>query len=119
MTQHLTTIFGVAGPAAVALAAWLTNEWSKRRADRYQRKEQRYAVHVEALQGFYSTTGPTQAAQLKQSFIVELNKWWLHCPAHDVKVTCELASHSTRLLAFGSGRANSTVRNRFGRPARL
>lgn len=80
MTQHLTAIIGVAGPVTVALVAWLTNELSKRRADRYQRKEQRYAALVEALHGFYTNTEPTLAARLKQGFLVELNKCWLYCP---------------------------------------
>jgi hypothetical protein len=68
-------------PLAGAAFAWFWNERSRRISDEYERKEQKYAVLIECLQGFYShVSGGQRGRELKAQFLSELNKCWLYCP---------------------------------------
>ena len=68
-------------PLAGVAFAWFWNERSKRIADEYERKEQKYTALIECLQGFYShMSGQQRGRELKAQFLTELNKCWLYCP---------------------------------------
>ena len=70
-------------PLLGAAIAWLTNEWRKRIADQYQRKEANYKELVRSLSGFY--TGAANAASMKAEFLSQLNISWLYCPDEVIK----------------------------------
>ena len=65
-------------PLFGAIVAWFTNEWRKRVADQYQRKEANYKEMLRALRGFY--VGIDNAQALKAEFLNQLNVSWLYCP---------------------------------------
>lgn len=65
-------------PLSGAVVAWYVNEWRKRLADQYQRKEANYKELIRALRGFY--VGAENAEQLKREFLNQLNVSWLYCP---------------------------------------
>ena len=65
-------------PLLGAVIAWFTNEWRKRVADQYQRKEANYKELVRSLRGFY--VGAAKADELKLEFLNQLNISWLYCP---------------------------------------
>lgn len=65
-------------PLLGAVIAWYTNEWRKRVADQYQRKEANYKELIRALQGFYE--GAPKSNELKVEFLNQLNISWLYCP---------------------------------------
>uniref|UniRef100_UPI003CFF8633 hypothetical protein n=1 Tax=Alcaligenes faecalis TaxID=511 RepID=UPI003CFF8633 len=65
-------------PLAGAVVAWFVNEWRKRVADQYQRKETSYKELLRSLKGFY--VGTTNTAQLRGEFLNQLNTAWLYCP---------------------------------------
>ncbi len=65
-------------PLLGAIVAWYANEWRKRVADQYQRKEANYKELVRALRGFYE--GARNADELKLEFLNQLNISWLYCP---------------------------------------
>lgn len=68
----------VALPLFGAVIAWFTNEWRKRIADQYQRKEANYKELLCSLRGFY--VGTENAQHLKAEFLNQLNISWLYCP---------------------------------------
>ncbi len=66
-------------PLLGAVIAWFINEWRKRLADQYQRKEANYRELVRSLRGFY--VGAEGGAQnMKAEFLNQLNISWLYCP---------------------------------------
>ncbi|WP_278487185.1 hypothetical protein [Achromobacter insolitus] len=65
-------------PLVGAVVAWFVNEWRKRVADQYQRKEASYKELLRSLRGFY--VGATSAPQLRSEFLNQLNTAWLYCP---------------------------------------
>lgn len=65
-------------PLLGAVIAWFTNEWRKRAADQYQRKEANYKELIRSLRGFY--VGAANADELKLEFLNQLNMSWLYCP---------------------------------------
>lgn len=65
-------------PLFGAVIAWFTNEWRKRVADQYQRKESNYKELLRALHGFYVTAENAQS--LRAEFLNQLNISWLYCP---------------------------------------
>lgn len=65
-------------PLLGAVIAWFTNEWRKRVADQYQRKEANYKELIRSLRGFY--VGAANADELKLEFLNQLNISWLYCP---------------------------------------
>ncbi|MEZ0122031.1 MAG: hypothetical protein AB9Q17_15010 [Candidatus Reddybacter sp.] len=68
-------------PLAVAVIAWLANEWRKRSWEEYQRKEDRYQELIKSLKGFYvSSWSPEEAKVHKNNFIDQLNLCWMYCP---------------------------------------
>ena len=65
-------------PLLGAVVAWFANEWRKRIADQYQRKEANYKELLRSLRGFY--VGASNANELKTEFLNQLNVAWLYCP---------------------------------------
>ncbi len=65
-------------PLVGAVIAWFMNEWRKRVADQYQRKEASYKELLRSLRGFY--VGATDAQSLRSEFLIQLNTAWLYCP---------------------------------------
>jgi hypothetical protein len=65
-------------PLLGAVIAWFTNEYRKRVADQYQRKEANYKELVRSLRGFYD--GAANASSMKAEFLNQLNISWLYCP---------------------------------------
>jgi hypothetical protein len=65
-------------PLLGAVVAWFTNEWRKRVAEQYQRKEANYKELVRSLRGFY--IGAANADDLKLEFLNQLNISWLYGP---------------------------------------
>jgi ABC-type multidrug transport system fused ATPase/permease subunit len=80
MIENWLTAVGFMVPVIVATVVWFLNERSKRAAEAYERKEQKYSALIEALQGFYESIDLEQARQQKSAFLSELNKCWLYCP---------------------------------------
>jgi hypothetical protein len=72
-----------AAPLLGAVVAWFVNEWHKRLADQYQRKEANYKELIKALRGFY--VGANNAEALKLEFLNQLNAAWLYCPDDIIK----------------------------------
>jgi hypothetical protein len=70
-------------PLLGAVAAWFANEWRKRVADEYQRKEANYKELVRSLRGFYA--GAANADAMKADFLNQLNTSWLYCPDGVIK----------------------------------
>lgn len=70
-------------PLLGAVIAWFTNEWRKRIADQYQRKEANYKELLRSLRGFY--VGASNADELKGEFLNQLNIAWLYCPDDVIK----------------------------------
>jgi hypothetical protein len=70
-------------PLLGAVVAWFTNEWRKRIADQYQRKEANYKELLRSLRGFY--VGASNADELKSEFLNQLNTAWLYCPDDVIK----------------------------------
>ena len=65
-------------PLIGAIIAWFINEWRKRLADQYERKETNYKEIVRSLRGFY--VGAANAEELKLEFLNQLSISWLYCP---------------------------------------
>ena len=65
-------------PLSGVVVAWFTNEWRKRVADQYQRKEANYKELLRSLRGFYE--GETHSEELQIEFLNQLNFSWLYCP---------------------------------------
>ena len=72
-----------AAPLLGAVVAWFVNEWRKRLADQYQRKEANYKELIKALRGFY--IGANNAEAMKLEFLNQLNAAWLYCPDDIIK----------------------------------
>ena len=70
-------------PLVGAVVAWFANEWRKRIADQYQRKEANYKELLRSLRGFY--VGANNADELKSEFLNQLNIAWLYCPDDVIK----------------------------------
>jgi len=96
-------------PLSGAVIAWYVNEWRKRLADQYERKEANYKDLIRALRGFY--VGASNAAELKLEFLNQLNISWLYCPAEviqrgyaflDTVHTQQLHSDEQKELALGA-----------------
>jgi hypothetical protein len=66
-----------------AVFAWFANEWRKRIAEQYQRKEANYKELVRSLRGFYVGAPDAEARMLE--FINQLNMAWLYCPDDVIK----------------------------------
>ena len=73
-----TDFWKFALPLFGAVVAWFTNEWRKRVADQYQRKEANYKELLRSLRGFY--VGAANGDELKLEFLNQLNISWLYCP---------------------------------------
>src|SRR5690625_7385319 len=70
-------------PLMVTVIAWLVNEWRKRVADQYQRKEESYKKLIHSLRGFYEEPDNDQGSNnnsLVSDFLEEINITWLYCP---------------------------------------
>ncbi|MES2229626.1 MAG: hypothetical protein V4540_17935 [Pseudomonadota bacterium] len=96
-------------PLLGAVVAWFTNEWRKRVADQYQRKEANYKELVRSLRGFY--VGAANADELKLEFLNQLNISWLYCPDEVIQKgyafletvhAREAKSDEEKQLAFGA-----------------
>ena len=96
-------------PLLGAVVAWFTNEWRKRVADQYQRKEANYKELVRSLRGFY--VGAQKADELKLEFLNQLNMSWLYCPDEVIERGYEFLetvhakqakSDADKELAFGA-----------------
>jgi len=96
-------------PLCGAVVAWYVNEWRKRVADEYQRKEANYKELIKALRGFY--VGAPNADSLRLKFLNQLNVSWLYCPADvirkgyaflDTVHAKQTHSDEEKELAFGS-----------------
>src|SRR4029077_1955972 len=61
----------------------VVNEWRKRVADEYQRKEANYKELLRSLRGFY--IGAPNAESMKAEFLNQLNASWLYCPDEVIK----------------------------------
>ncbi len=72
-----------AAPLFGAIVAWFVNEWRKRVWEQYQRKEESYKELLRCLKGFY--VGASNAAELKEEFLNQLNRCWLYCPDDVIK----------------------------------
>lgn len=70
-------------PLLGAVVAWFANEWRKRIADQYQRKETNYKELLRSLRGFY--VGASNDEELKREFLNQLNIAWLYCPDDVIK----------------------------------
>jgi hypothetical protein len=70
-------------PLIGAVIAWFANEWRKRVADQYQRKESSYKELLRSLRGFY--VGAVNAEDMKAEFLNQLNMSWLYCPDEVIK----------------------------------
>lgn len=70
-------------PLLGAVVAWFVNEWRKRLADQYQRKEANYKELLRSLRGFYY--GSENSDALKLEFLNQLNTAWLYCPDEVIK----------------------------------
>lgn len=70
-------------PLLGAVIAWFTNEWRKRVADQYQRKEANYKELLRSLRGFY--VSEAEAENMKAEFLNQLNASWLYCPDEVIK----------------------------------
>lgn len=86
-------------PLLGAVVAWFANEWQKRVAQQFERKEQRYTELLRSLRGFYA--GETDAEILKAEFLNQLNISWMYCP--DLVIT-----HAYAFLDTVRTGANST-----------
>lgn len=65
-------------PLVGAVIAWYSNEWRKRMADQYQRKEANYKELLRSLSGFYD--GTANGLHLRAEFLSQLTTAWLYCP---------------------------------------
>lgn len=72
-----------AAPLIGAVIAWFVNEWRKRIADQYQRKEANYKELLRTLNGFY--VGAPNSDTLRVAFLEQLNLAWLYCPDEVIK----------------------------------
>jgi hypothetical protein len=72
-----------AAPLVGAVVAWFTNEWRKRVADQYQKKEANYKEILRSLRGFY--VGAENAQALKSEFLNQLTIAWLYGPDDVIK----------------------------------
>ncbi len=70
-------------PLFGAIMAWFGNEWRKRIADQYNRKESNYRELISSLRGFYR--GSSNVESPKREFLNQLNLAWLYCPDHVIK----------------------------------
>ena len=73
-------VLKVSVPVLLAVTGWMLNESSKRRWERYKRKEERYIALLSSLKGFYVNADPTTAKEDKNTFIQQLSVAWLYCP---------------------------------------
>jgi hypothetical protein len=96
-------------PLLGAVIAWFTNEWRKRVADQYQRKEDNYKELIRSLRGFY--IGAANADELKLEFLNQLNISWLYCPDEVIQKgyafletvhARQVKSDEEKQLAFGA-----------------
>jgi hypothetical protein len=96
-------------PLLGAVVAWFANEWRKRVADQYQRKEENYKELVRSLRGFY--VGAANADELKLEFLNQLNISWLYCPDDVIRKgyafletvhARQIKSDEEKQLAFGA-----------------
>ena len=71
-------------PLLGAVVAWFANEWRKRIADQYQRKEANYKELLLSLRSFY--VDGKNAEELKREFLDQLNIAWLYCPDDVIKI---------------------------------
>src|SRR5690625_6401742 len=70
-------------PLMGTVIAWLVNEWRKRVADQYQRKEESYKKLIHSLRGFYEDSDNDKGSNNKSlvsDFLEEFNITWLYCP---------------------------------------
>ena len=70
-------------PLLGAILAWYINEWRKRLADQYQRKEANYKELLRSVRGFY--VGASNADELRREFLNQLSIAWLYCPDDVIK----------------------------------
>lgn len=81
MSEFLTPDFlQVFIPLVAAVIAWLANEFSKRKAEEYSKKEEKYRALLASLRGFYIGPTASPAREKKQDFLNLLDQCWLYCP---------------------------------------
>ena len=85
-------------PLVAAVIAWFVNEWSKRKWEEYQRKEERYNSLLTSLKGFYVGADPGTATEQKEEFLRQLVLSWMYCP----DVVIEAAYKFLELVAVGA-----------------
>jgi len=100
----------IAGLFAIVVAGttWVFNEYERREAQSFVRREKRYQRLVKALRGFYESG---EDAHKREAFLVELNLCWLYCPDAvirrgyaflDLVSTGSSSNSEQRLLAAGN-----------------
>jgi hypothetical protein len=104
-----TEFWKFALPLLGAVVAWFINEWRKRLADQYQRKEANYKELLRAFHGFYE--GAESANELKQEFLKQLSVSLLYCPDDVIRKgyafletvhAREMRSNADKERAFGA-----------------
>ena len=98
-------------PLIGAVVAWFWNEERKRADEEYVRKEKNYNVLVECLNSFYAgASSEAGSIQLRERFLVELNRAWLYCPDEVIRKayrfletvhTQKISSDEEKELALG------------------
>lgn len=85
MIDVLTSVdfWKFSAPLFGAVIAWFLNEWRKRAAEQYLRKEESYKELLLCLKGFY--IGAQNSSALKAEFLNQLNRCWLYCPDDIIK----------------------------------
>ena len=72
-------------PVLAAVVGWVVNESAKRRTELRQRKEERYRVLLDSLQGFGGSADPATSVQDRDRFLRQLELCWLYCPVSVVR----------------------------------
>ena len=72
-------------PVAGAVLIWFFNEFSKRRADHHQRKEDRYIALLNSLPGFMADADSGSSMQNREQFLRQMELCWLYCPSSVVR----------------------------------
>jgi len=70
---------------ASAVLIWGFNEFSKRRAERHQRKEEQYRALLYSMRGFMESANRSKSLQDREEFLHKLDLCWLYCPPKVVR----------------------------------
>jgi hypothetical protein len=96
-------IYSIIGSVCAVVLGWYFNERSRRTAEEYHRKEERYIKLLHDLPGFYEDPAEKEYVleEMKKEFIEQMNQLWLYAPDEIIKKasaflkTVEVYSHST------------------------